>query len=130
MMNKGFEPGEIVDQLAAIYEESVANLRAALATYIRDRVRPDAAERAAGCFAYPELRIEYRGAPPRSAPGRAFARLSQPGTYVTSIARPDLYREYLVEQLEHLARDYDVQISVGRSSSEIPYAYVIENSGI
>jgi AMP nucleosidase len=50
--------------------------------------------------------------------------------YATSIARPDLFRDYLVEQLEHLNRDYDVAISVGRSTSEIPYAYVIENSGV
>jgi AMP nucleosidase len=129
-MNKGFETKDIVDQLAAIYEESVANLRAALSTYIATRTPPDDAARAKGCFAYPELRIEYRGEPPVNAPARAFARLSQPGTYATSIARPELFRDYLLDQLEHLARDYDVTISVGRSASEIPYPYVIENSGI
>jgi AMP nucleosidase len=52
-MNKEFEAAGIVDQLAAIYEESVANLRAALAAYIRDRSRPDPAARAQGCFGYP-----------------------------------------------------------------------------
>ena len=129
-MNKGFDAGGIVDQLATIYDDSVANLRRALAAYVEDRTRPGAEERKQGSFAYPELRIDYRGQPPRSAPARAFARLSQPGTYATSIARPALFREYLVDQLEHLARDYDVSISVGHSASEIPYAYVIENSGI
>jgi AMP nucleosidase len=129
-MSKGIETGAIVDQLSAIYEESVAKLRAALSTYIRERTPPDPKARAKGCFAYPELRIEYRGEPPRSAPARAFARLAQSGTYATSIARPDLYRDYLEDQIEHLARDYDVTISVGRSTSEIPYPYVIENSGI
>jgi len=129
-MSKGIETGAIVDQLSAIYEESVAKLRAALSTYIRERTPPDPKARANGCFAYPELRIEYRGEPPRSAPARAFARLAQSGTYATSIARPDLYRDYLEDQIEHLARDYDVTISVGRSTSEIPYPYVIENSGI
>src|SRR5438045_780512 len=93
-MNKGFEAAGIVDQLAAIYEESVANLRAAIAAYIRDRSRPDPASRAQGCFGYPELRIDYRGQPPLSAPARAFARLTQPGIYATSIARPDLFRDY------------------------------------
>ncbi len=67
---------------------------------------------------------------PATAPARAFARLTQPGAYATSVARPELFRDYLVEQLEHLGRDYDVAVSVGRSASEIPYAYVIENSGI
>jgi AMP nucleosidase len=129
-MNKGFDASGIVDQLAAIYEESVANLRRALATYVEDRKAPEASERAKGCFAYPELRVDYRGAPPKGSPTRAFARLNQAGVYATSIARPDLFRDYLVDQLEHLDRDYDVTISVGRSASEIPYAYVIENSGI
>ena len=128
-MNNGFDAGGIVDQLAAIYEESVANLRQALATYVQDRMAPDPAERANGCFAYPELRIDYGGVP-KTSPTRAFARLNQSGVYATSIARPDLFRDYLVDQLEHLDRDYDVTISVGRSASEIPYAYVIENSGI
>jgi AMP nucleosidase len=129
-MTTGFDASGIVDQLAAIYDDSVANLRRALAEYIESRTPPDAAARKRGSFAYPELRIDYRGQPPRSAPARAFARLSQPGTYATSIARPRLFRDYLVDQLEHLERDYNVSISVGRSASEIPYAYVIENSGI
>jgi AMP nucleosidase len=121
---------QIVDQLAAIYDESVANLRQALAGYIKDRTAPDPSARQQGVFSYPELRIDYPGKLPGAAPARAFARLNQPGVYTTSVARPELFRAYLVDQLGHLARDYDVNISVGRSQSEIPYAYVIENSGI
>ncbi|HSQ98310.1 MAG TPA: AMP nucleosidase [Sphingomicrobium sp.] len=120
----------IVDQLAGIYDESVDNLREAVAAYVRDRTAPDAASRARGAFAYPELRIDYAGKFPRPSVARAFARLTQPGTYASSIARPRLFRDYLVEQLEHLSRDYEVDISVRRSASEIPYPYVIENSGI
>ena len=119
-----------VDQLAAIYDQSVDNLRKALAAYVRDRTLPEPEARSCGAFAYPELRIEYDGRIPSGRVGRSFARLSEPGVYATSIARPNLFREYLVEQLEHLSRDYGATISVGRSKSEIPYAYVIENSGI
>ncbi len=129
-MKNTFDASAVIDELAAIYDQSVANLRNALARYVKDGTAPDDADRANGSFAYPELRIDYSGVPPRSSPTRAFARLNQPGIYATSIARPELYRAYLVDQLEHIARDYDVSISVGRSASEIPYAYVIENSGI
>ena len=120
----------IVDQLAAIYDESVDNLRCAVSAYVRERTAPDPKARALGAFAYPELRIEYSGKIPKPPVTRAFARLSQPGTYASSIARPEFFRDYLAEQLEHLARDYDVSILVGRSASEIPYPYVIEDSGI
>jgi AMP nucleosidase len=129
-MTKAADARTIVDQLAAIYAESVENLRAALAAYVERRTAPDAEARAGGRFAYPELRVAYAGKLPRPALARAFARLNQPGIYATSIARPDLFRDYLVEQLEHLLRDYDVDIAAGRSASEIPYAYVIEDSGI
>ena len=71
--------------------------------------RPDRKSRDEGIFAYPELRIDYAGKLRRGRMfRRAFARLNQPGTYATSIARPELFRDYLVEQLEHLARDYEV----------------------
>src|SRR5436190_2432063 len=129
-MKRQFNAHAVVDELAAIYDESVANLRRALARYVEDRTTPDAKSRKKGVFAYPELLIDYGGKIPSPAPSRAFARLNQPGTYATSIARPELFRDYLIDQLEHLARDYDVTVSVGRSGSEIPYAYVIENSGI
>ena len=129
MTRSAFDAGAIVDELAAIYAESVANLRSALSTYAETRKAPPVQARKDGAFAYPELRIDYRGgAQPRLA--RAFARLSQPGVYASSIARPELFRDYLVDQLDHIARDYDVTVSVGRSISEIPYAYVIEDSGI
>ena len=129
-MKRQFNANAIVDELARIYDESVASLRQALARYVDDRTPPDDSVRRKGSFAYPELRVDYSGKAPVPAPARAFARLNQAGTYTTSIARPELFRDYLIDQLEHLNRDYDVRISVGRSASEIPYAYVIENSGI
>jgi len=129
-MSRSLNAHSIVDQLAAIYDESVANLRQALSRYVSDRNPPDSGMRKTGVFAYPELRIDYAGKLPHTPPARAFARLNQPGAYATSIARPELFRDYLVDQLEHLGRDYDVAVSVGQSASEIPYAYVIENSGI
>jgi len=129
-VNRNPSTNATVDQLTAIYDESVANLREALAAYVRDGTAPTDKARAKGLFAYPELRIEYAGKAPRPQLARAFARLNQPGTYASSIARPALFRDYLDDQLEHLSRDYDVKISVGRSASEIPYPYVLEDSGI
>ena len=120
----------ILDELCEIYDTSAANLRRALAEYVSSGAKPDRAARAEGCFAYPELRIDYEPTAEPPAPARAFARLNQPGVYATSIARPTLMREYLRVQLEHLVHDYAVDISVGRSSSEIPYPYVLDGAEI
>jgi AMP nucleosidase len=120
----------IVDQLCSIYDQSVASLRDALAAFCDEGRHPDPIARAEGAFAYPELRVTYSGERTAARLTRAFARLTQPGTYACSIARPALFRDYLATQLEHLITDYGVDISVGRSRSEIPYPYVLDGTGI
>ena len=121
-MTKRNEIPAIVDELCSIYDSSVANLREALTEYVRVGKTPEVADRAGGCFAYPELRISYSGQSPGAHPTRAFARLTQRGKYATSIARPALFRDYLCAQLDHLVSDYPIDVSVGRCRSEIPYA--------
>ncbi|MGH6706968.1 MAG: AMP nucleosidase [Sphingomicrobium sp.] len=120
----------LLDDIESRYETSVTRLRKALAQYAANGTRPDPKARDDGAFAYPELRIEYDPESPPPPPARAFARLNQPGIYTTSIARPALFREYLREQLEHLTRDYAVEISVGSSASEIPYPYVLDGGDL
>src|SRR5437868_3249310 len=118
----------VIDALREIYDESVANLRSALARYLKTGERPDPKARAEGLFAYPELRLDYRYSTVGEVPMRAFGRLNQPGLYTTSISRPHLFRKYLTEQLTFLINDYDVEVSVGRSGSEIPYPYVLDGT--
>ncbi|MEO5772944.1 MAG: AMP nucleosidase [Sphingomicrobium sp.] len=121
---------QLLDELQLLYDRSARNLREALEAFARNGTPPDPGARAAGCFTYPELRIEYGPGDPRPSPARAFARLNQPGVYATSIARPELFRDYLQGQLEHLVRDYDVKVSVGLSQNEIPYPYVIDSGAL
>jgi AMP nucleosidase len=59
---------------------------------------------------------------------RAFARVTRPGVYATSLTRPALFRDYLMEQLDLLVRDYGVTLSAGLSAQEIPYPYVLDGS--
>ena len=118
----------LIEQLCDTYDASVTALRGALARYLLKGERPDPAERADGLFAYPELRIDYRDDKPVKFPSRAFGRLNQPGRYAISVARPRQFRKYLAEQLEYLIRDYAVDVSVGRSPSEIPYPYVLDGT--
>ena len=120
-------PG-LIEQLCEIYDSSSAALRSGLARYLSGGHKPAPQARAEGLFAYPELRIDYRPDQPASFPTRAFGRLNRPGFYAASIARPRLFRKYLTEQLSLLVRDYEVQVSVGHSASEIPYPYVLDGT--
>jgi AMP nucleosidase len=115
-----------VDRLSALYAESVANLREAVGALLERGERPDPAARASGAFAYPKLTVSWLGDTPPPRLNRSFARISRPGAYVTTVTRPDLFGDYLREQLTLLQRDYGVQIEVGRSSQEIPFPYVLD----
>jgi AMP nucleosidase len=118
----------ILDDVQAIYAQSVANLRTGLAAYLRDGTKPDLGARAAGAFAYPELRIHYAPDGPAPRPGRAFALIRNPGEYAVSITRPALFRDYLIEQLGLLVRDFRVSVSVRQSAQEIPYPYILDGA--
>ena len=127
-MTTGTDLPALLDELEALYARSASALRAALATYLRNGVRPGADARLSGAFSYPELRITYapEGAGPRLS--RAYARLSQAGRYAVTVTRPALFRPYLLEQLSLLRDDYGAAVSVGVSQQEIPYPYVLDGA--
>ena len=121
-------PRAVVDELQSLYAESVGALRAALRRYLETGETPDPAVRAAGAFAYPELRLTWKPEGERPRLYRAYARLSTAGSYATTVTRPDLYRDYLTEQLELLVRDYGVTLTVGKSAQEMPFPYVLDGA--
>jgi AMP nucleosidase len=118
----------IASRLQALYSRSVHNLRNSLAAYLLTGERPKADARAAGAFAYPELRLHYAPEGPVPRVGRAFGIIREPGVYATSVTRPELFAAYIREQLELLIRDYKVEVKVGLSSTEIPYPYVLDGA--
>ena len=115
----------ILDDLDAAYARAADALRTALQRFIDTGEAPSDD---ANAFHYPELRIEYHGGRNGPVMPRAFARLSRPGLYATSITRPALFRAYLREQLTLLVRDYPAIVTVGLSDQPIPYPYVLDGS--
>ena len=122
------ESREIIDKLQRLYDESVERLRSDIAAFVTDGITPPERRRQDGSYAYPELRVRFDGGEPRDNRSRAFGRLHEPGTYTTTVTRPDLFADYLAEQLDLLAGDYEVDISVGSSRQEIPFPYVLDAS--
>ncbi|PKP83287.1 MAG: AMP nucleosidase [Alphaproteobacteria bacterium HGW-Alphaproteobacteria-18] len=127
-MSKHTKPETVIEALEALYNEAVEALSASLNTFLRDGTPPDPRLRDKGAFCYPQLRIIYDPEGPPPPISRAFGKFSEAGIYITTITRPDFFRDYLMEVLTPLMRDYDVEVIVERSSSEIPYAYVWDPS--
>ncbi len=116
----------ILDQLQTLHDAAVARLREDVIAFGRDRSLPPEGRRADGSYAYPELRLRYRGGEQPGNRGRAFGRLNVPGLYATTITRPALFRDYLTEQLELIAGTYEIEMEVGHSKQEIPFPYVLD----
>ena len=106
---------EIVGQLDQEYRRSVDALRGALRSFMQGGPPPAADARRDGLFAYPELRLAWAPGQPFPRISRAFARIGAPGRYAVTVTRPDLFRDYLVEQLTLLMQDFEVTVEVGRS---------------
>ncbi len=117
---------KIVDQLEAIYRESVSRLRIALNQYIQTGERPDPALRTNGAFAYPEIRLYYDGVRDPGPLGRAYGRLSTAGHYAISVTQPALFGQYLAQQLDLLKDDFGVIAEAAVSNQEIPYNFVLD----
>jgi len=118
----------IINQLVTEYESSVKRLQTALAAYLKDKTAPSADQRANNDFCYPELIITYAGKTRASKSNLAFGKLEKVGTFRTTFTKPDLFADYIGEQLDLLVEQYELDISVGRSSQEIPFPYVMDGS--
>ncbi len=116
----------LVDQLCALHDRATASLRAALSAYLGGGITPAPGDRAQ--WTYPELRLVFPEHSSTHRAVRAFARLNRPGTYATTVTRPAMFRDYLIEQIELLAADYDVTFSVAPSTVEIAYPFVIDGA--
>ncbi len=116
----------ILEQLHQHYEEAVATLRADVIAYGQSGTIPPARKREDGSYSYPQLTLKYSGVGEPKDRSRAFGRLEMPGTYTTTITRPDLFGTYLAEQLELISAEYEIDVSVSRSRQEIPFPYVLD----
>lgn len=120
------EAADIVDRLETEYRQSVEALRAALKSFLTGGPPPEPAVRAGNAYVYPELRLTWPPGLPYPRTSRAFARLPAAGRYAITVTRPELYRDYLIEQLSLLQEDFEITLEVGRSNQEIPFPYVLD----
>ena len=59
----------------------------------------------------------------------AFGYVPEPGTYATSITRPDLFRHYLEQQIGLLLKNHDQPVMIGYSDTPIPLHFAMAGRG-
>jgi len=75
---------------------------------------------------YPEIRITTTSF--ASIDSRlSFGHVAEPGTYATTITRPDLFRSYLEQQIGLLIENHGVDVQIGPSTTPMPVHFAVAN---
>jgi len=73
---------------------------------------------------YPEIRLTVTSHDKIDS-RLSFGHVSGPGTYATTITRPDLFRNYLTQQLSLLMENHHVPVQIGVSTTPIPVHFAV-----
>ncbi len=113
------DPAAAVARLIELYERSAQYLLDHFVATLAGNL-PKARYRAF----YPELRINI---PMHTKPDSrlSFGHVSVPGTYASSITRPDLFRGYLTQQIGLVMKNHGVSVSVGDSDTPMPVHFAV-----
>ncbi|HEX7439079.1 MAG TPA: AMP nucleosidase [Caldimonas sp.] len=108
------DPAAALDQVRTIYNGSVNHLRGALQAFVGGehlggRVRAN----------YPFVRV-HTDTVARADSRLSYGFVSGPGTYETTLTRPDLFGNYYLEQFRLLLQNHGVALEIGTGTQPMP----------
>lgn len=112
---------EAVLYLQDLYQDATGFLRQKFS----EVVQGDAPEKRFRAF-YPEIRFtttSYGQIDSRLS----FGHVAEPGTYATTVTRPDLFKYYLRQQIALLIENHGVAVQIGPSMTPIPVHFAVLN---
>lgn len=111
------EAAKAVAYIQDLYDASTAFLQEKFKLYAKDKASYKDIYKAY----YPMIRIENDRHGVRVDTRLSYGFLADVGTFSTTITRPDLYKDYLTEQLEFILNNHPyVKIEIGYSDVEMP----------
>ncbi|SEP68062.1 AMP nucleosidase [Loktanella sp. DSM 29012] len=113
------DPAAAVARLCDLYDAAAGFLTDAF----QHMLNTGAADHSYRAF-YPEVRLTTTSHA-RMDSRLAYGHVAEPGTYATTITRPDLFRHYLEQQLGLLMKNHDVAVTVGASSTPMPVHFAV-----
>jgi AMP nucleosidase len=113
------DPAAAVDRLEAIYATATAFLSQEFSACVTQG-RPASRIRAF----YPEIRLTV-DSHNKTDSRLSFGHVAAPGTYVTTVTRPDLFRNYLIQQLGLLIQSHGQPVIIGASDTPIPVHFAV-----
>jgi len=107
-------------RIAEIYDTSRAAIAAAFAR------REDRAPLLGANYPYVGIHVGLDDLNPDARP--SYGMIHDPGTYGTTLTRPDLFSDYYTAQLRLLIESHRVPVLVGTSDRPIPLPFVVEDA--
>ena len=110
-------------QVRAIYDASVAHLRDALRRFVAGEPID---HHVRACYPFVRVRTDTvaRGGDSRLS----YGFVAGPGTYETTLTRPDLYAGYYLQQFRLLLENHHVALEIGTSTQPIPVHFSLAES--
>jgi AMP nucleosidase len=112
-----------VERIRAIYQYGADTMRR-----VHDQIAQGGADRlaaGAGDLRYPYVAITVGPSEVNTTTRRSYGSLHDPGSYATTLTRPDLFSDYFREQIALLLSHHNVPVWVGISSRPMPLPFVV-----
>ncbi|RJL10282.1 AMP nucleosidase [Paracoccus siganidrum] len=113
------DPAEAVARLRSLYDEAADFLLHHFTRLLKGE-KPRARYRAF----YPELRLTI-ASHTKIDSRLSFGHVASPGSYAATITRPDLFENYLIEQIGLLVKNHGVPLTVGVSETPMPVHFAV-----
>ena len=113
------DPVAAVDRLTELYEIATGFLTERFTESLKEGT-PHHRFRAF----YPEIRLISKSFV-KADSRLAFGHVAEPGVYATTITRPDLFRNYRIEQIALVIRTHGQPVSIGTSDTPIPVHFAV-----
>ncbi|SFR53621.1 AMP nucleosidase [Yoonia tamlensis] len=110
-----------VARLCALYE-TAASFLAERFQEAMDNGQPETRARAF----YPEIRLTTT-THAKMDNRLSFGHVAEPGTYATTVTRPDLFAAYLEQQIQLLLNSHGVPVIIGPSDTVMPVHFAVAN---
>lgn len=120
-----FKPRKCKDAQAAfdavreIYDANIDYLRSGFEAFARGQAVP---KRISACYPYVKIEVETAQ---RTDSRLSYGFVSRPGTYMTTVTRPDIFEDYFREQFRLLIANHDVPLEIGVSETPIPIHFAL-----
>jgi AMP nucleosidase len=113
------DPDSALQRVQSLYETSTARLREALQRYVEGHDFPARVRER-----YPLVRV-HTDTVARADSRLAYGFVAGPGTYETTLTRPDLFAAYFREQFRLLLKNHGIALEVGLSEQPIPVHFCL-----